>query len=119
MPYVNISTTKKMNEDEKQTLLGQVGRAITLIPGKAAEGTLIKLDAGATLVKKGAEGDLCMTQAYLYGESPHEAKDSFVREMFRYYTEEMGIPQKNIYISVEGCRNWGFDGWFHDSLANE
>ena len=110
MPFINVSTNKQLAPTQKQELQTKLGDLISILPGKTAEQTLIKISDECDMYRRGYEGALCMIEIYMYQMQPFSAKDELTRAIVGLMEKEYGIPVPNLYIKFGEMPIWGVDG---------
>ncbi len=109
MPYVRISTTKKLGESEKVSLYEKVGAIMPILPGKTYENTMIHIDDGC-FIRKGGQPDCLIMDVHLLNASPEEAKKEFCETAMRLFEKELGIPQKTQTVNITELPHWASHG---------
>lgn len=110
MPFINVSTNKQLAPTQKQELQTKLGDLISILPGKTAEQTLIKISDECDMYRRGYESALCMIEIYMYQMQPFSAKDELTRAIVGLMEKEYGIPVPNLYIKFGEMPIWGVDG---------
>ncbi|MEA5003117.1 MAG: hypothetical protein VB081_06425 [Christensenella sp.] len=110
MPYINLNTNKQLAPEQKQTLKTQLGDLISILPGKTAEQTLIKIADECDMYRRGFDDALCMIEIYLYQMQPFGCKADLTKAIVALMEKDYGIPAPNLYIKFDEMPVWGVDG---------
>ena len=106
MPYINISTSAKI--DNKQTLLEDISILISSLTNKSKRFVMAKLDDNSCMYFDD-EGPSCFLEIKSIGSlKPSE----MAKPLSDFVYEKMGIPLDKIYISFEDvpASMWGWNG---------
>ncbi|MDR0452875.1 MAG: hypothetical protein LBH15_07515 [Treponema sp.] len=113
MPYVGLSTSEKLSDSQKEKLKSEIGRLITVIPGKVEEGTIVDISAGRSMYKGGKAVPCAYVDIRVYTKADPEGKKRFVNDLFDVLDKDLGIPKDNVYMSVLEFEEWGDHGMYH------
>lgn len=113
MPYITIAAGKKLPAEAKRQIVAELGKIITVIPGKHAGNLMTCFQDGADMAFSDGKTDNCLyMDIKLHGAAAHEAKDMLVRKCFVMLLAATGIPSDNTYITVGEFTNWGALGQY-------
>jgi hypothetical protein len=112
VPYISVDIGQKLSGSQKESLKAELGRLISLIPGKTEEELIVKIQDSA-LYMGGAEVPCVYIDLRIYGKTSHEAKTRFTREIFAFIAREFGVPPDRQYLTIGEYDNWGYDGDWH------
>lgn len=107
MPYISISTSKILTEDQKTALKTELGRKISIIPGKAEVRLMVDISDGHDMYLAGEKRDLAYLDVRGYGSSELADKKAFTEAVFVAVQEITGLPQNGIYLTYTEFANWG------------
>jgi phenylpyruvate tautomerase PptA (4-oxalocrotonate tautomerase family) len=113
MPYVGLNTSEKLSETQKEKLKSEIGRLITVIPGKTEEVTIVDISGGRSMYKGGKAVPCAYVDIRVYTKADPEGKKQFVNGLFVVLDKDLGIPKDNIYMSVLEFEHWGDHGAYH------
>jgi hypothetical protein len=113
MPYVQVTIGRKLSVPERETLKGELGRLISIIPGKTESGLIVSVQDGGSLYMGGTTEPAVYIDLRVYTKTDPEAKKRFARELFASVTGQFGIPAARQYLTIEEYDHWGYDGEFH------
>lgn len=111
MPYIQISTTKKMERQQKEKMKQELGNAISLISGKSEDVLMIGFLDGTDLYYQGKhKKNAAYVQVSLHTAALFDEKKQFVSEVFRIFEEILKTPSEDIFITMPEYPNWGVGG---------
>jgi len=107
MPYVSINVTKKMSQEEIQTLQVEVTNAITIIPGKTPAVTTVCVNDGCVMFKDTKPFEGGFVEVRLFKDSPKESKVAYSKKLFEVFEKVLGIPEGNLHVNYLEIFDWG------------
>ena len=111
MPYIGSKVTMPLTEQKKETLKSELGKIITLIPGKSESYLMIGFEDNYSLYFKGEKLSLgAFVEVKIFGSASKEALSNVTKEICVLYLRELSIPSDAIYVKYEEVSNWGFNG---------
>ncbi|WP_069999848.1 phenylpyruvate tautomerase MIF-related protein [Cellulosilyticum sp. I15G10I2] len=111
MPYIDSKVTTPLTEQKKEILKQELGKIITLIPGKSENYLMLGFEDNYSLYFKGMKLDFgAFIEVKIFGAAPKAALDKVTQEICALYLRELDIPSDCIYIKYEEVSAWGFDG---------
>jgi hypothetical protein len=109
MPYINITTTKKLDTTAMETIKADLGKAITLIPGKNEGGLMIAFNESETY-HGGTKVDCAFISLKIFGTTTKEAFAAFGTEATKSISANAGVAPNHIYINFEEHKIWMSNG---------
>jgi hypothetical protein len=113
MPYISISIGQKLDVSQKEALKSELGRLITIIPGKTEPDLLVNIQDGASLYMAGTGEPSVYIDLRVYTKTDLEAKKRFTRELCAFISRRFGIEASRQYLTIGEYAHWGYDGEFH------
>ena len=113
MPYVALNTSEKLSETRREKVKSEIGRLVTVIPGKTEEVTIVDISDGRSMYKGGKAVPCAYVDIRVYTKADPEGKKQFVNDLFVLLDKELGITKDNVYISVLEFEEWGAHGAYH------
>ena len=111
MPYIGSKVTVALTEEKKEILKSELGKIITLIPGKSENYLMLGFEDNYSLYFKGEKLSLgAFVEVKVFGTSPASALEKVTQEICSLYLRELGIPSHCIYVKYEAVSDWGFNG---------
>ncbi len=113
MPYINVTTSVKMTENQKTELKTRIGAKISIIEGKEEAKLIINFADGSEMYMRGQKDDkIAFINVKLFRNSKFEDKSAFVTEMYSTIKDILDVEKTNAYINVEEYLEWGTQGEF-------
>ena len=110
MPFVNFVTSVKLDEAKRDAVRNAIWEAITVIPGKTPEVTMIEIRDGADM-QKGPGGAPCIfMETRLFTRPPFATKQEYCRIMFAKFEELLGVEPAKMYFNMLEFNEWGSGG---------
>lgn len=110
MPFINVKTNVKVNEENENVIKSKLGEAITLL-GKSESWLMLNFDDESKMYFKGNNKDnLAMVQVSLFGSASNSAYNNFTEAVSDILNDSLNISKSNIYVSYMETPNWGWNG---------
>ncbi len=93
MPYIQISLSKKLTDEEKRTLAAGVAALVPMLPGKPGDRAIVQIDDGRSLYRGGEPAACAFMETRLYGKTPEP--------YLRAYTEKLLSSLRNSWVMPE------------------
>lgn len=120
MPYLRVSVAKKISPDAEQILVDGLGAALSKIPGKEPQWTMVEVNDGLRLYFGGErQDDMVFVDVKYVGRFPYQKKKEFTREAFNVINAVLGTPKDKICLVINEYENWGAVGDFRDIYYTE
>jgi phenylpyruvate tautomerase PptA (4-oxalocrotonate tautomerase family) len=112
MPYLSVHIGQRLESAQKEKLKAELGRLITIVPGKTEPDLMLSLQDEPMYF--GGEAVSCAyIDLRIYAKTTEEAKKRFTRETCAMIAREYGIPVERQYLTIQEFENWGYDGEWH------
>ena len=113
MPFISVTIGQKLEAAQKEKLKTELGRLITIIPGKTEPDLIVHIDDSGSMYMGGSEIPCVYTALRVYTKTSDEAKKKFTRETCACIAREFNIPVERQYLTIREFENWGYDGEWH------
>lgn len=111
MPFINLRTTKKLDENLKTDLKNKFGKAISLLPGKSEHWLMVSLVDDCSLYFQGKnDEDIAFIEVKIYGKSSSDSYNKLTEKLTSIVSSDLNIKSDKIYVEYEETPYWGFDG---------
>ena len=115
MPFIRVSSAKPIPPEAEQTLIDALGLALSSIPGKDPQWTMVELDAPRPMYFGGRkQEDMVFLDTKYVGHFTFPQKRAYVQAACRAVHEVLGAPIDRICVTVSEYENWGALGDFRD-----
>jgi hypothetical protein len=113
MPYISVTIGQKLEAAQKKKIKAELGRLITIIPGKTGPDLIVNIQDSGAVSMGGTEAPCVYIDLRVYTKVPGEAKKRFTGEVFTFIAREFAIPVERQYLTISEYENWGYDGEWH------
>ncbi|MDR2477603.1 MAG: hypothetical protein LBD18_07455 [Treponema sp.] len=113
MPYISVNIGQKLEAAQKANLKTELGRLITIIPGKTEPDLIVRIEDSGAMYIGGKEIPCVYIDLRVYTKTSDEAKKRFTHEICAYIAHEFNIPVERQYLTIREFENWGYDGEWH------
>ena len=111
MPFVRITTAKKLDDSVKNKLHDEIIKIMPVLPGKDKDNTLLCIDDGASMYKSGEPNDGIFAEVRLYKKSPEDAKKEFSQKIYAIFKDVLNITDSScLYMNFMEFDNWSSNG---------
>jgi len=110
MPYVSITTAKKLDDGKKFELYSKVGELIPIIPGKTLDNALISINDGVSMFMGGKPNDGVFVSFQGYKKSPEDDKKEFSEKIYAVLKDILEIDPGCIYMNFTEFEHWASNG---------
>lgn len=111
MPFVHITTAKKLDDSTKNKLHEEIIKIMPVLPGKDKDNTLLCIDDGAGMYRGGEPNDGIFAEVRLYKKSPEDAKKEFSQKIHAIFKDVLKIPDNScVYLNFMEFENWSSNG---------
>lgn len=112
MPYIHISLTRELSQDQKEAIKSAAGQLIEILPSKTEKGLMIRIDDGQQMFFRGAATDCAYVNVGLYMMSAGEKKGEFARAFSNALADIAGIDPLEVYLNFSEHANWYSNGTY-------
>ena len=111
MPYVSITTAKKIDCPVKEKLNQEICKIMPTLPGKDKDNTLLAINDCASMYKSGAPNDGVFVEVRLYKKSPEENKKEFAGKIHAILKDALNLADDScVYMNYLEFENWAANG---------
>ena len=108
MPFVNITTAKKIDCPAKEKLNEEICKIMTILPGKNKDNTLICLNDEKPMFKSGSPNNGVFVEVRLFGQSPEDSKKEFAQKMRGILKDVLALEENDcLYMNYIENETWG------------
>ncbi len=112
MPYINVKTSAKLDDNTKNNILKKLSKAATLIPGKSEAYVMCEIDDGKAMIFGGDADSACaIAEMKLFGTSSKDVYLKVTQEICKIMNEEAGVERDRCYVKFDEVEYWGIDGF--------
>lgn len=112
MPFINVKVSEKVTDSQIETVKTELGKAISLLPGKSEGYLMVNIEDGCRLYFKGNRAaPTAMCEVSVYGSAPRNACEALTAEICRILESALSVPQNRAYVKFSFIDTWGYDGY--------
>lgn len=112
MPYVKITTSVRLDETKREKLKSAVFDAITRIPGKTEEVTMLDIADGADIHKGNNAIPAAFVDTRVFTAAPQAGKDEYCKALGDALEDLLGIEKSRVYVNILEFNAWGSGSGF-------
>ena len=101
MPYIAVTTSKALSDEQKDELKKTIGQKISLIPGKTEAALMVDISDNHTMYFAGEKRKLAYVDVRCYG---------LTEALFNAVELHTGLHDDSIYLTYTEFSNWGTRG---------
>ena len=110
MPYIAVTTSKALSDEQKDELKKTIGQKISLIPGKTEAALMVDISDNHTMYFAGEKRKLAYVDVRCYGSTEFENKKALTEALFDAVELHTGLHDDSIYLTYSEFSNWGTRG---------
>lgn len=115
MPYIRVSTTLKLNDEQQAALAQGLGKALESIPGKDGRGLILDVEDGKTMYVGGVkQDDFVFADVKYYSNFEYHVKKKFTVAAFNAMSRVLGTSKERMFLTITEYNTWGGFGDFKD-----
>ncbi|WP_310603913.1 phenylpyruvate tautomerase MIF-related protein [Anaerosporobacter sp.] len=112
MPFINSKVSVTLTDNQKEVLKTELGKAISLIPGKSEEWLMLGFEDNYSLYFKGqAFEKIAYVEVKIFGSTTAEAYDKLTVAICDIFNNVVGVDKDKIYVKYEEVSHWGYNGF--------
>ncbi len=110
MPFISAKTNQAISAGQEETLRKELGKAISLLPGKSETWLMISLEGDLHMAFQGTCDPCAMLQVTVYGKANPAAYEKLTEKLTNVVSEVLSVPPDRIYVAYGETENWGWNG---------
>ena len=110
MPYLHLSVSPKLDEQQISAIHQAVADTIVLLPGKNYNATTIHIQNNQCISRIAPSTSCGFCDIRLFGPAPTGTKRVFVKTFTARMTEITGIPSTHLTFNIIELETWGGGG---------
>ena len=111
MPFVSITTAKKIDAAKKSELSAKIGELMPVIPGKDIDNTLLCINDGVSMFKSGKPNDGVFVSVQCYKQSPEDSKKEFSKKIYELLKDILALDSEHcVYMNFTEFETWAANG---------
>ena len=110
MPFVRVTTAKKLDDNMKSELYSKIGGIMSVLPGKNIDNTLLCVNDGVSMFMNGELNNGVFVSVQVYKKSPEDSKKEFSEKIYAILKEILGADIGCVYMNFTEYENWAANG---------
>ena len=106
MPYVGIHTSQHLTEEKIDRIQKEIGRIISIIPGKVSENCMIHITGDQKMFMGGKPMNATFCEIRMRNKAPYKEKQEFTVELNKVLTAEIEGMEK-LFVNMQEYFEWG------------
>ena len=112
MPFIDVKTSKELTADKIDAVKTELGKAISLVPGKSEAWLMVNITDHCNLYFKGTDNDnTAFVNVSIFGSTSKDNCENLTSEICDILSGVAGIPSDRVYVKFEFCDLWGYNGF--------
>lgn len=109
MPFISVKTNRKISEENKIKLKSELGKAISIIPGKSESWLMVDIEDGRNMYFRGSGSEaILFAEVKLFGRATEAVYDELTEKLTDIFRKTVGAEE--VYIKYEEVKTWGYNG---------
>lgn len=110
MPFIDLKITKKLTEEQKESIKSGLGKAVGLLH-KPECYLMVGINDGYTLYFAGKKlGEGAYVEVSLFGSASPSDYEKMTAEVCNILKSEASVPSDKVYVTYHGVKDWGWNG---------
>ena len=109
MPFIDVKTNKQVLATDEIKLKEELGRAISILPGKSERWLMLEIKDSCRMYFHGDDAPCAMVQVQVFGKIDPAACENLTAEVCRIMQDVLEIPKDSTYVKYEEVSLWGWN----------
>jgi len=110
MPYLDIRSSKPIDETTRNNLQLEICKIMPVLPGKNVSNTVICISDTCTMYNEMQPIQAVFIDVRLYKASPEDSKKEFAKQLTAIFESVLQIPPPKVQINFFEQPNWAVNG---------
>ena len=111
MPCIQTKVSVKMTEQQEKTIKTELGKAISLIPGKSENWLMLIFEDDCKIYFQGnCDQSAAFVEVKIYGKANAGVYNKMTAAITDILSKELQIAPNRIYVKYEEVAYWGWNG---------
>ena len=111
MPCINVSVSVPVTDKSAEAFKSDMGRAITVFPGKSERWLMVCVEENNRLWLGGSnDAPTAYVEVSILGKIDASSSEKMTALICDSLKKNMGIPPERTYVKYEDTENWGWNG---------
>lgn len=110
MPFIDVKTSCELNDEKIERIKSDLGKSISLIPGKSENWLMVNIADNCNLYFKGSNNEnTAFVNVSIFGETSKANCEKLTAEICNILENSVGIPSDRVYVKFEFSDMWGYN----------
>lgn len=111
MPYIHVSTSKKVTDADKERIMKDLGQKISILKGKSEQWLMVKVSDEQAMCFQGDKVEPCaIIEVSVYGTFSGPEYQRLTGALTETVESIASIPGERIYVKYFETPHWGWKG---------
>lgn len=110
MPYIHVSIGKKITPEQEQKLGRELGQAVTVIPNKMFEKTMVHIEDNCRIYRGGHPTPCAFLETRFNERIDIVPLQAYTTRVYDLFESVLDIPKDQFYVNAIVADNWGSNG---------
>ena len=111
MPLIVVNTSLTLEKEQKDAIKSEMGKAITIIPGKTEQVLMVDVSDGRTIYFHGEEPkQAAHVDVHIYGSANFAVKSEFTQAIYKVLNDTVGLKDDEVFVTINEHSVWGAKG---------
>lgn len=112
MPYINVKTNAKIDDETKKHIKNRFSDSISIIPGKSDRYLMIAVEDGIDMAfHRDTDAKMAMVAVKIFGGANKSAYQDLTKAICNILRDEIGVEGDCCYVTFEELQYWGYNGF--------
>lgn len=112
MPFIDVKTSCELNSEKTEQIKAELGKAISLIPGKSENWLMVNIADNCNLYFNGNDNkNTAFVNVSIFGETSKQNCENLTAEICKILENSTGIPSDRVYVKFEFSDMWGYNSF--------
>lgn len=110
MPFIHISTSKKIEDADQEKLMKEFGKEISILKGKTEKWLMVKISDEQAMCFQGDSKTPCvMIEVSIYGRFQNQEYQKLTEALTDTVLRITEIPAERIFVKYIETDHWGWN----------
>ena len=112
MPFICTKISEPLTEPQIEAIKNDLGKAISLLPGKSEAYLMVEVEDQCHLYFKGdCDAPTAMCEVSVFGKAPRDACEALTGAICESLQNNAGVSPSRCLVKFQFADTWGYDGY--------
>lgn len=113
MPWIHLSTTRRLTPEAKAELADEIGYLVEVIAGKFHRKTMIRIDDDCEIYRGGELVPCAFMETRIMIPNDWQQQVDYVAKLYELFQDRLDLDPTQVYFNVVEGPSWGSRGSLH------